>query len=201
MCARVSCGSHSWLQFARRRPDTIDQAGDAMHASRGRAVMVWCALALASSVAAQDDPSWTEPFEPFPLADNLYYVGTRGVSSFLFVTPAGDILVDTGLEQGVTLVRASIEKLGFKVADIKIILSSHAHNDHVGGHAWMQQLTGATVMAVGEDATSIESGIDTSALGGAGWKPVKVGRVLQDGDTVTLGGITLTAHWTPGHTK
>lgn len=159
------------------------------------------ALALANPSAAQNDASWTEPFEPFRVAGNLYYVGTRGVSSFLFVTPAGNILLDTGVEQAVPLVRANIEKLGFKISDVKIILASHAHFDHVGGHALMQQLTGATVMAVGEDATSISSGTDVSALGGPGWKPAKGGRVLKDGDTVTLGGVTLTAHLTPGHTK
>jgi metallo-beta-lactamase class B len=105
------------------------------------------------------------------------------------------------VEQAVPLVGANVEKLGFKISDIKIILASHAHFDHVGGHALMQQLTGATVMAVGEDAASISSGADRSALGGPGWKPANVGRVLKDGDTVTLGGVTLTAHLTPGHTK
>ena len=165
------------------------------------ALFVLCALALVRVASAQGDPSWTEPFEPFRVAGNLYYVGTRGVSSFLFVTPAGNILLDTGVDEAVPLVRANVEKLGFKISDIKIILASHAHFDHVGGHAQMQQLTGATVMALGEDAKSISSGTDISALGGPGWKPAKVGRVLKDGDTVTLGGVTLTAHLTPGHTK
>jgi metallo-beta-lactamase class B len=166
-----------------------------------------CALVLVFALAgarvsvAQGDPSWTEPFEPFRVAGNLYYVGTRGVSSFLFVTPAGNVLVDTGLEEGIPIVRANIEKLGFKIGDIKIILASHAHFDHVGGHGLMQQLTGATVMAVGEDAKSIGSGTDISALGARGWKPAKIGRVLKDGETVTLGGLTLTAHLTSGHTK
>jgi metallo-beta-lactamase class B len=160
-----------------------------------------CVLACSVRTAAQNDPSWTEPFEPFRIADNLYFVGTRGVSSFLFVTPQGNILLDTGVEEAVPQVRANIEKLGFKISDIKIILASHAHFDHVGGHALMQQLTGATVMAVGEDAKSIGSGVDTSALGASGWKPAKVGRVLKDGETVALGGVTLTAHLTPGHTK
>jgi metallo-beta-lactamase class B len=170
---------------------------------RSRCAIVLCFSVLACSVraAAQNDPSWTERFEPFRIADNLYFVGTRGVSSFLFVTPQGNILLDTGVEEAVPLVRASVEKLGFKISDIKIILASHAHFDHVGGHALMQQLTGATVMAVGEDAKSIGSGTDTSALGASGWKPATVGRVLKDGETVALGGVTLTAHLTPGHTK
>lgn len=150
---------------------------------------------------AQSDPSWTEPFQPFRVAGNLYFVGTRGVSAFLFTTSEGHILLDTGLEKGVPLIRRNIETLGFKLTDIKVILSSHAHFDHVEGHAEMQRLTGATVMAVGEDAAALAAGTDRSALGGPGWKPVAVGRVLRDGDVVTLGGTTLTAHLTPGHTK
>jgi len=165
------------------------------------ALLLAAALGLAGIVSAQNDPSWTAPFAPFRVAGNLYYVGTRGVSSFLFVTPAGNILLDTGVEEAVPLVVANIEKLGFKAGDIKILLASHAHFDHVGGHAAMQQRTSATVMALGDDATALSSGVDGSALGGPGWKPVKVGRVLRDGDIVTLGGVTLTAHLTPGHTK
>jgi metallo-beta-lactamase class B len=168
----------------------------------GRIVLLTLAMSgVVAQVSAQGDASWTEPFAPFRIAGNLYYVGTRGVSSFLFVTPAGNILVDTGVDEAVPQVRANVEKLGFKISDIKIILASHAHFDHVGGHASMQQLTGATVMAVGEDAAAISSGVDNSALGAAGWKPAKVGRILRDGDTVTLGDVTLTAHLTPGHTK
>jgi metallo-beta-lactamase class B len=97
--------------------------------------------------------------------------------------------------------RANIEKLGHKLSDIKIILSSHAHWDHVEGHAAMKDLTGAQVMAVGEDAAAIAAGVDNSALGAEGWKPTKVDRVLKDSDTVALGGVTMTAHLTPGHTK
>jgi metallo-beta-lactamase class B len=152
-------------------------------------------------LAAQGDPSWTEPFEPFRIAGNLYYVGTRGLSSFLLVTPDGNILIDTGTEGAGPLVRANVEKLGFKVGDIKVILASHAHFDHVGGHAAMQQLTNAAVMMVGEDAEALQSGRDTSALNGPGWRPVKVARLLKDNEAVSFGGITLTAHLTPGHTK
>ena len=170
--------------------------------SVARCVLLTGMLCLrALFAAAQGDPTWTQPFEPFKIADNLYFVGTRGLSSYLLTTPDGHVLIDTGVEATVPMITASITKLGFKPADIKILLSSHAHFDHVGGHADMQRLTGATVMAVGEDAASLAKGIDTSAAGAAGWKPVKVGRVLRDGEAVTLGGITLTAHLTPGHTK
>jgi metallo-beta-lactamase class B len=157
--------------------------------------------AFAAIANGQGNSSWTEPFAPFRVAGNIYFVGTRGVSSFLLTTPDGHILLDTGLEQAVSQVRANIENLGFALGDVRIILSSHAHFDHVEGHAEMQRLTGATVMAVGEDAAALSAGTDNSALGGPGWKPVKVGRMLRDGDTVTLGGTTLTAHLTAGHTK
>ena len=151
----------------------------------------WSAVlfaAFACAAAAQRDSSWTEPFASFRIAGNLYFVGTRGVSSFLLTTPEGHILIDTGLEQAMPQVARNVENLGFAVRDIKIILSSHAHFDHVEGHAEMQRRTGATVMAIGEDAAALASGRDNSALGGPSWKPVRVGRVLRDGDTVTLGG-------------
>jgi metallo-beta-lactamase class B len=168
-----------------------------------RCVGLAAALLAATGVMAraQGDASWNEPFEGFRITGNLYFVGTRGLSSFLFVTPQGHILIDSGLEETVPLIIANIEKLGFKPTDVKILLSSHAHYDHVGGQAEMKRRTGAQVMAVGEDARALESGTDNSALGGPGWKPVKVDRVLKDGDTVSLGGVALTAHLTPGHTK
>lgn len=167
--------------------------------TRPSALILSCALTV--TAAAQGDPSWTQPVEPFKIVGNVYFVGTRGLSSFLLTTPAGHVLIDTGLEQTVPMIAASIAKLGFKTSDVKVMLSSHAHFDHVGGHADMQRLTGATVMAVGEDAASLSSGRDTSALNSQGWKPVKVGRTLRDGETVTHGDVTLTAHLTAGHTK
>ena len=102
------------------------------------------------------------------MAGNLFFVGTRGVSSFLLTTSAGHILLDTGMEQTVPQVRGNVENLGFALRDIKIILSSHAHFDHVEGHAEMQRLTGATVMAIGEDAAALSAGRDNSALGAPG---------------------------------
>jgi metallo-beta-lactamase class B len=162
-------------------------------------------FALAMFLCVRDgvaqNNSYTEPFEPFKIVGNLYFVGTRGVSSFLLTTSAGHILIDTGVEAAVPQVRANVEKLGFKITDIKILLSSHAHFDHVGGHAEMQRITGATAMAVGEDAVSLSSGSDISALSGPGWKRVAVGRVLRDGEDVVLGDVTVKANLTPGHTK
>ena len=150
---------------------------------------------------AQWDPTWRQPFEAIRIAGNVYYVGTRGLSSFLIVTPGGGILIDSGEAESVPFIRANIERLGFRLSDVKVLLTGHAHFDHVGGHAELKRLTGARVMVMDADRQALESGIDRSALGGPGWKPVAIDRVLKDGDTVTLGGYTLTAHLTPGHTQ
>lgn len=157
--------------------------------------------AVVTTVVAQSDPTWRAPQDGFKMIGNLYYVGTAGLSSYLITTPVGHIMIDSTLNDGVPLIKANVEKLGFKMSDVKILLSSHAHFDHVEGHAAMKRATGAEVMALGEDAAAIASGKDNSALGGPPWEPTPVARVLADGDTVTLGGMTLVAHLTPGHTK
>jgi metallo-beta-lactamase class B len=159
---------------------------------------------VATIAAAQVDPlrgPGSRPVEPYRVIANIYYVGTTGISAHLITTPQGVVLIDTGTKEMLPGLRASIEKLGHKLSDVKIILSSHAHWDHVENHAAMQELTGAQIMAVGEDAAAIASGVDNSALGSSGWKPAKVNRILKDKDTVTLGGVTLRALLTPGHTK
>lgn len=166
-----------------------------------RAIVPALPVAGVSAHRAQSDPSWRQRFDAVRIVGNVYYVGTRGLSSFLIVTPAGGIIIDSGEAETVPFIRASVEKLGFRLSDIKILLTGHAHFDHVGGHADLQRLTGAKVMVMDADRQALESGVDRSALGGPGWKPVAVDRVLKDGDTVTLGGITLTAHLTPGHTQ
>ena len=165
-----------------------------------RALAVAGLVATVSLLHAQSDPTWRQPFDAMRIVGNVYYVGTRGLSSFLIVTPGGGIVIDSGEAESVPFVRASIERLGFRLSDIKILLTGHAHFDHVGGHADLQRMTGAKVMVMDADRDALQSGVDTSALGGPGWKPVTVDRVLKDGDTVTLGGVTLTAHLTPGHT-
>jgi metallo-beta-lactamase class B len=160
-----------------------------------------CGLALALSAAARAQESdWRQPFEPVKIVGNVYYVGTHGLSSFLIVTPAGGILIDSGEAASVPFVRASVEKLGFRLANVKVLLAGHAHFDHVGGHADLKRLTGAQVVAMDADREALESGTDRSALGGSGWPPVQVDRVIKDGDTVALGGTTLRAVWAPGHT-
>ena len=143
----------------------------------------------------------SQPVEPYKVIGNIYYVGAVNISSHIIVTPEGLILLDTGTQEMLPGIRTNLEKLGYTLQDVKIILSSHAHWDHVEGHAAIKELSGATVMAVGEDAAAISSGIDSSAAGAQGWNPTEVGRVLEDGDKVTLGGVTMQAHWTPGHTK
>ncbi len=149
--------------------------------------------------------AWKAPVPPRHLVDNVYYVGAIGVSAYLITTPEGHILLDTGFADTVPIIRHGVEQLGFKLTDIKLILSSHAHIDHTGGHALMKGLTGAQVMASAADARVLESGgaedfipfpKDTIL-----YTPVKVDRTVQDGERVTLGGVMLTANLTPGHTQ
>lgn len=145
------------------------------------------------------------PIEPRHLIANIYYVGTGGVSSFLITTPQGHILLDTGFPDTVALTESSVEKLGFHLEDIKILLSSHAHIDHTGGHAEMQRRTGARVVASAKDAIILKSGGGKDYLPFPKdlivYPPVQVDRIIGEGEQITLGGITLTAHLTPGHTQ
>ena len=155
---------------------------------------------LTAEQRAQFHGPYSQPEEPFRLIGNIYYVGAKNIASYLVVTPQGSILIDTGTTEMTPVITANVEKLGFKMRDIKIMLSSHAHFDHIGGHAAMKKLTGARVMAIKQDADALEAGKDLSPLGDEGWPAVKVDRVLKDGDTVALGGTTLRAVWAPGHT-
>lgn len=157
-----------------------------------------------AAVKRMFDP-WRAPVPPKHLVANIYYVGAIGVSSYLFTTPEGHILLDTGFEDTVPLITKSVTELGFKMSDIKIIISSHAHIDHVGGHAAMKKLTGAKIVASAADARTIESGGHDDFIQFPPetilYTPVKVDRIVGEGDTVSLGGTTLTAHMTPGHTR
>ena len=155
---------------------------------------------LSTEQRAQFHGPYSQPEEAFRLVGNIYYVGAKNIASYLITTPQGHILVDTGTTEMTPVITANVEKLGFKMGDIKIMLSSHAHFDHIGGHAAMKKLTGARVMAIKQDADALAAGKDLSPLGDEGWTPVKVDRVLKDGDTVALGGTTLRAVWAPGHT-
>src|SRR4051812_36057241 len=163
------------------------------------------ALSLAGSVAAQNNPDWTQPFPPFRIAGNLYYVGSKGLANYLITTPQGHILVNSDLEANVPLIRASVEKLGFKFEDIKILLISHAHWDHDAASASIKRLTGAKYMVMDADVPVVESGGKSDFQYGDDqamlYPATKVDRVLHDADEVTLGGAVLVAHLTPGHTK
>ena len=160
---------------------------------------------IASKAWSQNSADWTEPFPPFRIAGNLYYVGSKGLANYLIATPQGHILINSDLEANVPLIRASIEQLGFKFSDVRILLISHAHWDHDAGSAKIKALTGATYMVMDADVPVVESGGRADFHYGNDlamrYPPVRVDRVLHDGDRVTLGDVELTAHLTPGHTK
>jgi metallo-beta-lactamase class B len=144
---------------------------------------------------------WNTPTEPFKMIGNLYYVGTDGLASYLITSPQGHILVDTVMPEATSQIRASIEKLGFKITDIKYLLNTHAHIDHTGGLAEMKQVSGAQLVAGEDDKPLLEGGYypgarEETALA---FPPVKVDRTVREGDTVTVGDVTLTARETPGH--
>jgi metallo-beta-lactamase class B len=168
-------------------------------------VMGLAAALIASALVpplatAQEDGN--QPAPPFRIADNLYFVGSSDMGSYLITTPAGHILIDAGYVSTVPIIEANMAALGFKVQDIKILLNTQAHADHAGGFADMKKRTGATLMVSGADADAIErGGARDFSLGDRYLFPaVTVDRRLKDGDTVALGGTTLTAHLTPGHT-
>ena len=137
---------------------------------------------------------WNKPFPAHKIVGNVYFVGSEQLGSFLITTPAGHILINSDYEETAPVIRASVEKLGFKMTDIRILLGSHAHPDHMSGDALMKELTGARVMAMEQDVPTLRA----MRQGG---KEHPLDRILKDGDTVELGGMLLTAHLTPGHTK
>jgi metallo-beta-lactamase class B len=162
-------------------------------------------LALSLAVSAQIAPDWTEPFPPHHIVGNVYYVGSKGLASYLITTSEGSILINSSLDSSVPLIRDSIEKLGFRFNDIKILLISHAHWDHSAGSTRIKKLTGAKYMVMEGDVDVVESGgkkdFQYSETPSSLFPPTKVDRVLHDGDVVKLGDAVLTAHLTPGHTK
>jgi metallo-beta-lactamase class B len=171
---------------------------------------IWLGLLLAPMMVlsgfAQTPPDWSEPFPPHRVVGNVYYVGSRALASYLITTPQGHILINSSLESSPTLIRDAVEKLGFKFADVKILLISHAHWDHDAGSAAVKKMVPAVqYMVLDGDVDVVESGGKTDFQYGSSaatlYPPVKVDRVLHDGDEVRLGGTVLTAHLTPGHTK
>ena len=150
-----------------------------------------------------DPPLANDPVEPFKIIGNIYYIGQTNYSAYLITTPEGHILLDTMVEETVQEQRANIEKLGFNVEDIKIILQAHAHRDHVGGLALFKEMTGAEILVMAEDAEVLADGgvSDFRGDGSVIWTPIRADRLLRDGEEVTLGGVTMTAHRTAGHSK
>jgi metallo-beta-lactamase class B len=158
-------------------------------------IAYWFTLALLPVLMLPAQPvDRNQPFPPHKVIGNVYFVGTADLGSYLITTSEGHILVNTDYETTVLQIRTGVGKLGFKFADIKIILGSHAHGDHMEGDAMAKELTGARVMAMEQDVPALKHITP-------GGKPHPIDRVLHDGDEVKLGGSTLTAHLTPGHTK
>lgn len=167
-----------------------------------------CAVTLLFSISlfGQSNPewrSWNQPVEPFRIVGNIYYVGASDITSFLITSPQGHILVDGGFVETAPMIRDNIRKLGFKPEDVKYLVNSHAHSDHAAGLAQLQQWTGARFVASREDGALIaRGGRDDFAWGNKMTFPaLQPDRIIADGETLSIGGITMTSHLTPGHTK
>jgi metallo-beta-lactamase class B len=165
-------------------------------------LLLFCASILAH---AEPDPSWTTPIAPFRIADDLYYVGSQELASYLVVTPKGNILINANLATSPSQIRASVQKLGLRWTDVKILFNSQAHYDHMAGAAEVIRQTHAKNMVMEGDVSVVETGARTDFLSPSPniltYTPVHVDRILHDEDTVSLGGVVLTAHKTAGHTR
>lgn len=162
-------------------------------------LLLWAAQAGAQSLRE----AWNRPSEPFHIIGNIHYVGTAGLAVYLITTPAGHILLDGALAESAPQIQRNIEKLGFQVRDIKILLNSHAHYDHSGGLAELKRASGARLFASAGDRSALEHGfyLGSESDHSLDSVPVKVDRVVADGERVRLGGTVLTANLTPGHTR
>ena len=162
-------------------------------------------LVFAGNGLAQQTSDWTNPFPPYRIIGNIYYVGSQGLASYLIATPQGNILINSNLAESVPMIRDNVEKLGFHFSDTKILLISHAHWDHCSGSAAVKELTGAKYMVMDADVPEIEAGgkgnFQYGEVLSSRYQPTKVDHVLHDGDEVRLGDTVLVAHLTPGHTK
>ncbi|MFN0087874.1 MAG: subclass B3 metallo-beta-lactamase [Blastocatellia bacterium] len=175
--------------------------------------ILFCAVALSLCLVAirartetlprqkSGHEDWNRPFKPFRIIGNIYYVGTNNLACYLITTPAGYILIDTAMQESAPIIRANIESLGYRLKYVRLILSSHAHFDHVAGHADMKLATGAQVVASAADAVTLESGGAKGFHPLDRYKPVKVDRIVKDGEVVMIGNAALRAHLTPGHTE
>lgn len=159
------------------------------------------AALVAMPAQAQSPAAWTTPTEPFKIAGNLYYVGTAGIGAYLITTPQGHILIDGAMPGSAKDIEASITKLGFAPSEVKVLLNTHAHFDHAGGLAELKRDTGAKLAASAGDKIALETGKypGSEEVKAFDFAPVKVDRALEDGERLSMGGIALTAHLTPGH--
>jgi metallo-beta-lactamase class B len=161
--------------------------------------------ALQSQQAVPFDSNWVKPFPAFRLIGNIYWVGTWDLGSYLITTPQGHILINSGMKQTVPEIVTGIEALGFRPSDVKLLLATHAHFDHVAGLAELQRITQASIAMSQPDAELFQSGGISDFLFGkspeAHYEAAKVSRILSDGEKISLGGTELTVHLHPGHTK
>jgi metallo-beta-lactamase class B len=164
-----------------------------------------CGLAFSLRLRAADPPEWTQPFPPFKIVGNLYYVGSADLAAYLVATSQGNIIINSNLESSPEQIKESVEKLGFHFSDTKILLISHAHFDHCAGSAQILKMTGAKYYVMDADVPVVEAGGRNDFNYGdrkdLWFPPAHVDRALHDRETVTLGGTVLTAHKTAGHTK
>lgn len=156
-----------------------------------------------SDSSCVNDPSWTAPQQPSRIYGNTWHVGPRGLGVFLITAPTGHVLIDGGIPGNVPSIEANIRSLGIDLHDVRWILSSHAHCDHAGGMAQLVRATGAQVIAGAADAQSLARGGHDDPHYGERFPfpPVRATRTVTDGERLQLGGLVLTAHATPGHTK
>ena len=163
------------------------------------------AAATPQTVAAQTNDGWTRSFPPFRIIGNIYWVGTYDLSTYLITTPQGNILVNTGVGDTARQIQASVEALGFKMSDTKILTATHGHYDHVAGMADLKRMTGARLVVSEPDRELLESGgkadFRFGSVASAQFPPAKVDQTFKDGEKISLGGTELTAHLNAGHTK
>jgi metallo-beta-lactamase class B len=163
------------------------------------------AALLTPRVASAQNDAWTRPFPPFRMIGNIYWVGSYDLSSYLITTPQGHILVNTGVGDTARQISASVEQLGFKLSDVKVLTATHGHYDHVAGFAALKKMTGARLLVHEADRPLYETGgradFRFGDTPGARFDPVAVDGTFTDGQTIALGGVTLTAHHHGGHTK
>ena len=179
-----------------------------MHRSSSTWVAILACVVVASVFAesrTQNNPEWTQPFPPFRVVGNIYWVGSYDLSTYLITTPQGHILINTGVGDTAQQIKKSVEQLGFSMRDVRILTATHGHWDHVAGMAALKKMTGAQLVVAEREKTLLESGGKTDFRWGddpsSRFDPVVVDRTFKDGERVALGGTTLTAHLHPGHTK